>query len=139
MKQTSFLMQRAGREQRKKQPCFFRFVSGRFNKQGNWLKGLFWVAPRWVDFCISPTLRILKFYIEALSGFRTVQIVSLSQYYLKAISLGQLLGMEKANGRHILRTVRGWWASSCPGPTRRSNSWSYLLNDFPPLAICGPS
>ena len=48
-----------------------------------------------------PTCQNL--HIEALSGFRTVQIVSLPQYYLKAISLGKLLGMEKAKGRHILR------------------------------------
>lgn len=63
--------------------------------KGTDFQGLFWVALRWVHFCISSTLRILKFYIEALSGFRTVQIVSLTT----VLSQGSILRETSGNGK----------------------------------------
>ena len=69
-------------------------VAGVISK-GTDFQGLFWVALRWVHFCISSTLRILKFYIEALNGFKTVQIVSLTT----VLSQGSILRETSGNGK----------------------------------------
>ena len=65
-----------------------------------------------------PT-RLLKVYIEALTGFSHLYYPG---YHLKAVSLGQLLGMKKASGTHIpMRGEGAHW----------SNWRSHLLRDLP--------
>ena len=46
----------------------------------------------------------------------TAQMVSSSHHYLKAVSLGKLLGAGKASGRASQGQGRGWGASDCPEP-----------------------
>lgn len=58
----------------------------------------------------------------------TVQMFSTSCHYLKARSLGHLLGAGKASGSHIPRTgEEEWGAPECPGPAHWSTSGRVLL------------
>lgn len=82
---------------------------------------------------ISPHLstRILKVYIETLTGFRGIyHPESLTpHFYLKAVSLEQLLGAAKASRMHI---YRGDWGEPPNAHVSSSiNLWAHLLNDLP--------
>ena len=95
MKQTSFLMQRTGREQRKKQPCFFRFVSGRFNKQRNWLTRLVLGGPKVSGFLHLPHSQNLKILYRGLKWVQN----STDSLITTVLSQGYILRETSGNGK----------------------------------------
>ena len=94
-----------GKERWEKEADHSRLVGGRFNKQGNLLTTLALGSSKMSR---SPHLpaRILKVYIEALTGFSHVyvQMVSTTRCSLKATSFNMSPTVGKVGRTHVSRT-----------------------------------
>lgn len=79
------------------------------------------------------TCQILKVHIEALTGFSYIHHLDgfNTHQYLKAMSLGQLLGAERASRMHISETGEGARGLQLQGSSSWVRQQARLLDDLP--------
>lgn len=125
-----------------------RSVGGSFNKQGNLLMRLVLGGCK-VSRSSHPSVRILKVYVEALTGFSPVyqmvypvvyiQMVSTAHYYLKSVSLRQLLGQEGRQNAHTGIEIKDRGGGEEPPMLGSSSRVRWLSDPLGDLLQCFPS